>query len=382
MKRGLRHSIPATAAIAVLFLNCSGRTEVQTATAVKKMILVPILAEGLLEPPPGGEIRSSEAGVVGQILAKEGQQVVKGSALLVLDNPDLVQRLLSARTESAQVVEERQKTSIELAGAQREAEHLRAVVDADQRLVTAGAMTAEQQRADDLAYRQAVEKVRAAEGHIASMVKRSEIVASSARELEQRVAQLTVRAPVAGVVYNLPRVRGENIVPGQVLGSVTEPARVRVRIRVDAPDLPRIKIGQAIIVRFDGLPARRWNGQVLLVPPGLRDVAGREVAEVIGDISDDASALPPNASVNVEIIVGQKAAALVIPRGALRRDGDRRFIYVDRNHTARRVNVTIGLIGPNEAEILSGLNEGDEVILPGAATIRDGTSIDGGHAQP
>jgi membrane fusion protein (multidrug efflux system) len=130
-----------------------------------------------------------------------------------------------------------------------------------------------------------------------------------------------------------------------------------------------------MIVTFDGLPGRQWEAHVVVVPPGLREFAGREVGEVIGEISGDASMLPANASVNVEIVVGEKAAALVIPRGALLREGRRRLVYLYVDGKARRTRVVVGLIGPTEVEILKGLKEGDQVILPSATPLHDGQSV-------
>jgi len=97
-----------------------------------------------------------------------------------------------------------------------------------------------------------------------------------------------------------------------------------------------------MIVTFDGLPDRRWEGKVLSVPSGVTETGGRQVGEVVGEISDTRLTLPPNASVNVQIIVGEKRSALSIPRAALQRDGDRRYVYVLEKGRARRRPVTVG----------------------------------------
>jgi hypothetical protein len=61
-----------------------------------------------------------------------------------------------------------------------------------------------------------------------------------------------------------------------------------------------------------------------------------------------------------------------VPRAALLRDGDRRFVYVYEDGRARRRDVTVGLLGLNEAEVASGLRENERVILPGATALSDG----------
>jgi multidrug efflux pump subunit AcrA (membrane-fusion protein) len=128
-------------------------------------------------------------------------------------------------------------------------------------------------------------------------------------------------------------------------------------------------------VTFDGLPDRRWDGRVLTVPSGVTETAGRQVGEAIGEISDPKLTLPPNASVNVEVVVGEKKGALTIPRAALVRDGDHRSVFVPDGSHARRREVTVGLVGLSDVEVLTGLAEGDTILLPGAAPLADGATV-------
>ncbi len=354
---------------------CQEVPAVQTVRAARKGLLVPILADGTLEPLPGAEIRSSEGGVVGQMFVHEGQHVAAGDRLLLLTSPELTQRVFASQGESQQLAEEERKSANDLATLRIERERLRTIADADARLLAQGAITAQQRALDQANYEQAAKRAVNAEQEVASVAERKRTVDQATREIEQRLSLLTIRAPIEGIIYNLPRAAGENIVPGQLLGNVADPHHLRVRVRVDSPDLPRIQVGQRLVITFDGLPNQRWEGKVILVPPGLRNVGGREVGEVIGQLSDESGALPANASVNVEIIVGEKAAALVIPRGALMREGETRYVLRFTSAHARRKNVTVGLIGPNDVEIVTGLGEGDEVIIPGTSTIRDGEAV-------
>lgn len=347
----------------------------QTVTAARRSLLVPILADGSLEPPPGGEVRATDAGVVGAILVREGQRITRGTPLVRIDNPDVAQRVLASRAESAQLAEEQQRNAADLAAAQRERDRLRSIVESDARLLKSGAITEQQHVSDQSSYQQAVEKARQAEAHVVEIENRKRIIDQSTRALESRAASLILRAPSDGVVYNLPRAAGESLAPGQLVATVADPNHVRVRARVDAPDLPRVRVGQRLMVTFDGLPNQRWQGSIVLVPPGLREVAAREVGEVIGEISGDAGALPANASVNVEIVVGEKPSALVIPRGALQRDGATRFVFLYADGKARRTNVDVGLIGPTDVEVVTGVREGDRVIIPSGTSLQDGQSV-------
>ena len=344
----------------LLLSACTNAPTVQTATAQRKQFVVPILADGTLEPPPGGEVRAAEGAVVGALLVSEGQRVRRGAELIRLDNPDLTQRVFGSRSESQQL-------AAAAAAAKQDADQAHAIADADARLVKSGAIT-------NFEYQQAVEKARAADAQLADLTQRQRLAAGAARDLQSRATQMVLRAPADGLVYNLPRA-GESVMPGQVVANVSDPLHMRVRARVDAPDVPRVHAGQKFTVTFEGLPNQRWQGTIIEVPPGLRQVGPREVGEMIGEINGDASALPANASVTVEIVVGEKIDALVIPRGALLRDNDTRFVYEYAQGKAVRVPVQIGMIGPTEVEIVSGLKEGDTVILPGGTPLHDGQAV-------
>lgn len=339
---------------------------------------VPVLCDGTLEPGPSGELRAPEAAAVAGIDAKEGERVETGRILVRLASPDLVQRALEARSGALELAAERESARAELSRTKSDREQRRKAAEADERLLAAGAISRETRDSDASAFREAASRFDSAKARLESLEgggSRLAIGERSAAELERRVASLTLRAPAAGVVFGLPRRPGERFEAGQVVVSVADSARLRVRARVDEPDLPRIAPGERVSVTFDGLPDRQWQGRVTMVAAGLREYAGRRVGEVLGEIADPDGKLPPNASVNVSIVAGEKSGVLVIPRAALQRDGARRWIFVREDGRARRQEVTVGLLGASDAEITSGLREGESVILPGAGTLSDGLRV-------
>jgi HlyD family secretion protein len=360
-----------------------GAAPVQTAAAARKDLVVPILSDGVLEPPPGGELRSPEAGMVTELPVKEGEHVAAGALLVRIESPQLSIKAKQARSEALQLAAERAAAAAELDSATREAARLQRIAESDARLVKEGAITRAAQETDEAASRAAAERARAAKARLDSLSgngsgdsSRLALAESSARDLERQVAGLTVRAPAAGVAYGLPRKVGETVVAGQVVANIADAQRLRVRARVDQPDLPRVASGQRLVVTFDGLPGRRWEGRVSQVSPGVREIGGRQVGEVIGEIPDSKSELPPNASVNVQIIVGERKSVLSIPRASLNREGDSHFVYRLEEGRARRRPVTLGLVGIDDVEISSGLSEGDRVILPGGAVpLSDGLRV-------
>jgi RND family efflux transporter MFP subunit len=351
---------------------------VQVVEVKRGDLIVPVQCDGTLEPPPGGELRSPETAVVAEIPAREGERVAPGAPLVRLENADLSQKALDARSEALRLKAERASAEAELADLAREEKHRREVVEADGRLLASGAISRASAEADERALRQAEDQTRAARTRLSGLDGTGSRLALSERaadELERRVASLTFKAPAAGVVYGLPRRVGEAVAAGQVVASVVDPERRRLRARVDQPDLPRVSPGQRLILSFDGLPRERWEGRVTFVSPGLSEVGGREVGEVLGAVADPKGQLPTNAAVEVQIVAGEKSATLVVPRASVMRDGERRYLYLLEGGRARRREIQVGLSGLNEVEIVGGVSEKDVVILPGSTSLSEGLRV-------
>ena len=365
----------------VAFRRPSG-VSVATARVARRGLLVEILFDGTLEPPPGGELRSPDAATVAAILVKDGDRVHRSQEIVRLESSELSVSAGAARATALELAADRSRAEAEVDESYRLGQHLRGVAESNRRLLAQSAISAAAAEEAELSARQAEDRLRSAEARLASLSgggargpSRIGIAAESARELERRAAALVVRAASDGVVYGLPRKTGEPVAAGQVVASIADPQHIRIRARVDEPDLPRIAAGQRLIVSFDGLPDRRWDGRVIEVPSGVREFGGRQVGEVVGEISDPSSKLPPNASVNVQIVVGEKPSALAIPRAALLREGDRRFVYLLDDGRAKIRDVSVGLVGLNDVEVTRGLAEGDTVIVPGGVPLSDGTPV-------
>jgi HlyD family secretion protein len=351
---------------------------VQVVDVRKGDLVVPVQCDGTLEPPPGGELRAAESAAVVELPVKDGDRVAANETLVRLENAELSQKALDARSEALRLRADQESASADLADAVRSEKHLREVVDADARLLASGAIARASAEANERALRQAEDKTRAARVRVAGLEgphSRLALAERAASELDRRVAALTVTSPVAGVVYGLPRRVGETVSAGQVVASVVDPEKRRLRARVDQPDLPRVAVGQRLVVSFDGLPRDKWEGKVAFVSPGLTEVGGREVGEVLGDVADPTRRLPTNAAVEVEIIAGEKSGTLIVPRASVLRDGDKRYLYLADEGRARRREVKVGLTGLTEVEILGGVAEKDAVILPGSTPLSDGLRI-------
>jgi RND family efflux transporter MFP subunit len=368
------------AAVLAATVACGRGVRVTAVRAQRQDLVVPVLCDGLLEPGAGGEIRASQPATIASLAVRDGSRVAAGQLLLTLSNPDLSEKARGSRSEVEALSADLEAARSDEAALSEEAARRRRALESDERLLREGAITREARDADAAALSDAEARLRGAEAKVKSLgrdgrASRLALAEQNASDLEREAGALTVRSPAAGIVYGLPRREGMRVETGDVLASIADPSARRVRIRIDEPDLPRISAGQKLTVTFDGLPGRRWDGRVVEVAAGLREEGGRHVGDVSGEIVDRQALLPGNASVNVSIVTAERTGALVIPRAAIFRDGTRRIVYVPESGKARRREVSIGLLGPTEAEVTGGLREGDRVILPGAVPLADGAPV-------
>jgi multidrug efflux pump subunit AcrA (membrane-fusion protein) len=355
-------------------------TPVRTSTAKRSELLVRVLCDGTLVPPLGGELRASEPGVVAQVFAHEGERVSRSQTVVRIESPELEAQQRAAHAAVDGFRSQQHAAQAELDRAQKEAAYRRTVVGTDERLVAAKAIATATLDADRVAAAAAGDQERRAAAELSQFSSsgsgsRLDIARRDAAALDARVASLTLRAPASGMASGLPRTLGEAVVAGQLLALVTDPDHPQVRFRVDQPDLPRVQPGQTLTVTFSGLPDRQWTGGVRTVGKGLREVGGREVGEAVGDLGSPANGLPANASVDVQVVVARRADALVVPRSALHREANERFVWVVEHETVHRRTVEVGLIGLSEVEIIKGVVAGDTVVAEGPLTLAEGARV-------
>ena len=194
---------------------------VQTAAVRRSNLQVPVQCDGTLEPPPGGELRAAEAAAIAELFVQNGARVRAGTPLLRLENTDLSQKALDARSEALRLEGERTSTASDLADFEQQEKHAARVFEGDSRLLSSGAITKMTYESDELALSQARDRSRAARARLSALdgaekgaPSRLELARQSAADLERRTAALTVKAPADGLVYGLPRRVGETIAAG------------------------------------------------------------------------------------------------------------------------------------------------------------------------
>jgi HlyD family secretion protein len=359
----------ALALVALIALSSRGSPlEVETATAQVGPLEVVVEDEGRTRAVDRYIVTAPVAGRVQRITVREGNHVDAEAVLariepLPLDAPTRGQlqaqlsaasaRLRSARAALAQAAEAS-------AQARRELERRRA-------LVTEGALAAEvlEQFALALELREQ-ERVTAQEGVRAAEADVEGVRALLSGSTGASTTLVAVRAPSSGTVLRVPE-RSERVVAaGEPLVEVGDPAALEVLVDVLTPDAVRIR---------QGMPARLtgWGGDTLhatvrrVEPSAFTRVSALGVEEqrvnVILDLAHRPAELGEGYRVDARIIVWEAAAVLTVPTSALFSDAAGWRAFVVEQGRARLRPVEVGERGDARTQVLSGLEEGETVIV-------------------
>jgi RND family efflux transporter MFP subunit len=184
----------------------------------------------------------------------------------------------------------------------------------------------------------------------------------------EKISDYTIIAPMDGIVLRRDGEIGEIAEVGQILFRVGVPKPLQIVAEVNEEDIPRVAVGQVVLLRSEAFSERRLEGSVREITP-MGDVAAKTYRIKIA-LPDD-TPLIPGMSVEANVITREKPGALLVPTDGVR--GNLVFV-IDGAHVRRR-DVKIGIRGTRNTEILSGLDEGERVASPAATELKDRSRV-------
>jgi HlyD family secretion protein len=181
-----------------------------------------------------------------------------------------------------------------------------------------------------------------------------------------RAAPLLLRSPVNGVVLRIPE-RSERVVAaGEPLLEIGDPTHIEVVADLLSSEAVKVRPGDRLLVVGWG-GADTLHGVLRVVEPsGFTKVSALGVEEqrvnIVGELNRPPAALGDRYRVELRIVIWESASVLQAPAGALFRRGDGWAAFVVRDGRAQLREVEVGHRTPFEAEIRSGLQEGDILV--------------------
>lgn len=405
-------------AIAAVFLSVVGagmyanmnRTtaalRVQTQDVKRRELLAKVTGSGQIRPFKVIDISSNVMGRIVELAVQEGEEVHAGQFLLRIDPV----RYVSA-VEQVEASIGSAKTSVELA--EQNLQYARDVLDRRQGLY-------EQDLLAEEAFLDALQTVRREERSVQLRQGDLTRLRAQLKQSEHDLAQVLFTSPLDGVITKLNIEEGETAItgtmnnPGTVLLTIADLSFVEAEIEIDETDIVHVVVGQSAEVRIDAFPGDVFSAEVIEVGRSpINSSLGTTQAvnfKVVVRVIENVPGARPGLSCTADVLTATRPDVIAVPiqalivrqveldedgnlvqrdpladllagvEGTLEEDSDdlqeMEGAFILRDGVALFVPIEIGIAGERHFEVLSGIEEGDEVVTGPFDVIRSLTSGD------
>lgn len=345
-----------------------------------------VVATGKIQPVTQVEIKSKASGIIRKLPVNVGDIVRKGEVICELDQNDLLPavqqqeaavHVAEAALKSARADYARYKVDAE----GRDVPFLKSDMERAQKMY-AGKLIAQNTRDDaEKNYQLAVQKQESA---VANLGSAAAAITKAQAALEQQQAALseaqenlrnaTIVSPMDGVVLSRDSEVGTAVSSILVLGSsatlimtVGDLKEVYVKGKVDESDIGKVYLGQPARITVESFKDQKFHGRVTKISPMGVEKDNVTTFEVRVSISNEKQILKAQMTANAEIILEEHKHVLAIPEGAVVYNKDKSTAVQEPDPTNekgfRKVAIKTGISNGAKTEVLSGLHEGQQVIL-------------------
>ena len=193
-------------------------------------------------------------------------------------------------------------------------------------------------------------------------------------QLRTRVGYATVIAPATGVITEKLVETGDVVGNQTRLFTIADVSQLVVRLGVSELDVVQLEQGDPVAVTLDALPNRQLAGRIRRIFP-VGDPTTRLVpVEVVLD-AQSAQVARPGFLARVTFDLTTSNNVLLVPVSAVLGGQGSQAVFVVENNTAVRRTVSTGLTSQGRVEVVSGLSDGEQVVVTGHNDLRDGMTV-------
>lgn len=343
---------------------------------------VSVSGYGVLAPENIQWLAARVAGRVEQVLVKAGTQVKQGDIIALLSNPELQQQSEESRWEQETLIAQLEALKVDLDSnlLQQQAKVLQArfayetaslQLEAETQLINNNTGVVSQidykktqmnvtqlkqtwQIQQKLYDKFSINMQAQIKAKNAQLNKLSKIL----QRAEERVASLSIKASMNGIVQESDLKPGQQISVGGLIAKIADPKSLFAEIQLSELSIGDVVLGQpAIIDTRNG----KVKGEVIRIDPNVIDGNVQVDIKIIETLPNNAR---PDLSITAKIKVSELTDTLYIKRPAFVRANTSSSLYrVDQEGFARKVIVQLGQGSVNQIQVISGLNVGDKIVL-------------------
>jgi len=334
-----------------------------------------VVATGKIEPLAKVEVKSKASGIVEKIFADYGDRVKQLRARMAEARANL--QAAQAAVASAEATYERNKVDAE----GPDLPFLKSTVERNRKLAADGLISASILDDGEKAYQMGLNKQLSAQRYLA--VSRAEIARSKAQVAQMQAAldsaeedlrNSTIVSPMDGLVLSRDVEVGDAVSSILILGSqatkimtLGDVSEVYVKGKVDEADISKVYMAQPARIAVESLKDKKFEGKVTKISPMGVEKENVTTFEVKVSIQNPGGELKAVMTANAEIILEEKHNVLQIPEAAVVYDKDRHTFVETPDPGAKtgrqKLAVKLGISNGVKTELISGLKEGQQVVL-------------------
>ena len=318
---------------------------VVTAQPVRRTIVPQLHFSGSLDPEWQAQVAAKVDGRLEKVYVHEGDHVEKGQVLAILEQMDTDANLLSAKGSFLDAQTSLRKAETDLARYEK--------------LYATGAVS--QQVVDDYRFARdnAAAKLEAARGSLQGM--------------ESKAAGTVVTAPADGIVAKRFYQEGYYAKAGTPLFAIADISMLKTTIHIPEGQVTGVRVGNEADIALPAYPGKKLVGKITRIAPVADLPAHTFAAEVSVDNSEG---LLAGVYANVSLIGEPREQVLTIPMHAIVMRDDQQTVFVaDAQGVVQRRVLALGYSDDKVAEVLSGLDETDTIVVEGHNKLREGSRI-------
>ncbi len=345
-----------------------------------------VVATGKVTPITKVEVKCKASGIVKKLYVDYGDRVKKGQLLAQLDKIEIEAQVEQSRAALAAAEANLTSAQADFQRAKVDAEgpdvpllkraYDRAQSMAKDGVVSASALDDAQKNYDLSVNKQNVAKaqVTVLKAKIAQAQAQVAEDEANLKQLEEQLSYTDIQSPLDGIVLSRDVEVGDAVSSILVLGSsatlvmtIGDTSEVYVKGKVDESDIGKVYLGQPARIKVESFKDKTFYGKVTKISPMGVEKDNVTTFEVRVSINNPGGELKAEMTANAEIILDEHKNVLQIPEGAIMYDKDKKASVEIPDPKAkdgkRKIPVEIGISNGAKTELLSGLKEGDQVVL-------------------
>ena len=345
-----------------------------------------VVATGKITPITQVEVKSKASGIVEKLYVDINNVVHKGQPLAQLDQQEISDQVAAQRAQlaAAQANVTNFDAALEQDKVNAAAPDLpmyKVTLDRNTEMVKEGLVPQQNLDNANRDYLAALTKRDSSKAQIGvdnAKLKqaRAQVAQSEAslNQLEEQLGYTTIVAPMDGVVLSRDVEIGDAVSSILVLGStatlvmtVGDTTEVYVKGKVDEADIAHVYMGQPARIKVESFRDRYFQGKVTKISPMGVEKDNVTTFEVRVSINNPGGELKAQMTANAEILLDEHKNVLTVPENAVVYDNQKNTTVEipdkKEKEGKRKIPVKVGLSNGSVTEIVSGLKEGDQVVL-------------------